>query len=205
MIGTVYTKSIGVPLPDIDVILRYAGASAGSEELVPLTESLVASALPELTYKVCYGIYPVSYSGETLDLGFMRTESKSLNLRLSGCEYVLVFGATVGIGIDRLAFRYEHTSPASALIIEAIGSERVESLCDAFSEIVEKEAMRKGYSVTKRFSPGYGDLPLEAQRDVLLTLGNGKSIGLSLTESLILSPKKSVTAIIGFKRNESEK
>lgn len=49
-----------------------------------------------------------------------------------------------------------------------------------------------------RFSPGYGDLPLSAQREIFAVLDCGKRIGLMLNDSLLMSPSKSVTAFVGI-------
>ena len=53
-----------------------------------------------------------------------------------------------------------------------------------------------------RYSPGYGDLPLELQREIIRVLDCGRTIGITLTESLLMQPSKSVTAVIGMKERE---
>ena len=80
------------------------------------------------------------------------------------------------------------------MFFQAIGAERIESLCDAFC--AEREA--EGLRLRPRFSPGYGDLPLELQRDLFRGLDCSRKIGLTLNESLLMSPSKSVTAIAGI-------
>ena len=104
--------------------------------------------------------------------------------------------ATIGIGLDRLAARYAKTSPAKALILQGLGAERIEALADLFCRGLEKE----GLNVTSRFSAGYGDLSLELQREIFRVLDCQRSIGLTLNDSLIMSPTKSITAIIGIKK-----
>ena len=79
-------------------------------------------------------------------------------------------------------------------MFDALATERIEALCDVFCEDIEKE-----YGKTRpRFSAGYGDLPLELQREIFSVLDCPKSIGLTLTDSLLMSPSKSVTAIVGI-------
>jgi cobalamin-dependent methionine synthase I len=113
-------------------------------------------------------------------------ESGSLARFLEGSERVTVFAATVGLGVDRLINRYVSVSPVKALLFQAIGAERIEALCENFC---------KELGLKKRFSPGYGDFALAAQREIFSLLGCEKRIGLSLTDSLLMTPTKSVTAI----------
>ena len=96
--------------------------------------------------------------------------------------------------VDRLIAKYNRISPSKALIFQAIGAERAESLCDLFCD-----EMKEKYSTNPRYSPGYGDLPLDIQRDIFAVLDCPRKIGLTLNDSLLMSPSKSVTAIIGVK------
>ena len=192
--NTIFTKTFDAPPFDKKEILRYAGAKEGTPEIAELIKSCIEEAKDKLSYKVCYGHFPVSVKENIIDLSFMKTESKSLAKNFVRCRSIILFGATVGIEIDRLISRYGRISPARALIFQAIGAERIESLCDKFTKFVQKE-----YGTTvPRFSPGYGDLSLELQKDFFRVLEPGKRIGLTLNESMLMTPTKSVTAIIGI-------
>ena len=109
-----------------------------------------------------------------------------------------MFAATVGLELDRLIARHSRLSPARALALQAYGAERIESLCDAFLRNVQSECASEGITLRPRFSPGYGDLPLSFQRTLFETLDCARKIGLTLNESLLMSPTKSVTAIVGL-------
>ncbi len=82
--------------------------------------------------------------------------------------------------------------------MQAIGAERIESLCDMFCGELAETYAKDGMSLRPRFSPGYGDLPLEAQKSVFKALDCHRKIGLALNDSLLMSPSKSVTAIVGL-------
>lgn len=203
--NTIFTKIFDAPPFDKKEILRYAGTKESTPEITELIESCIEEAKDKLTYKVCYGHFPVSVKGNMADLSFMKTESESLAKNLASCKNIVLFGATVGIEIDRLISRYGRISPSRALVFQAIGAERIESLCDEFTKFIQRE-----YGATfPRFSPGYGDFRLEVQKDFFRVLEPGKRIGLTLNESMLMTPTKSVTAIIGitneaceeFKRN----
>ena len=181
-------------------ILRYMGGREGSAELDALLSSALEEALAVLTPVVVYASFPVRWEGERLDLGFSQIDSHDLARALDGCERVLVFAATVGIGIDRLLIRYGRLSPARALCMQAIGAERIEALCDAFCADMAEECASFGEILGRRFSPGYGDLPLSLQKEIFAALDCSRRIGLTLGEQLLMSPTKSVTALVGVCR-----
>ena len=207
MMGTVSIKKYRQPYWDRKEILRYAGAKEATDEVSALLEECLAEAEGKLSYQVCYAIFPVREEGEMLDLGFARTASAHLRKNLSGCGEVAVFGATVGLELDRLIARYSRISPARALLFQAIGAERIEALCDCFNEEIGMEARARGKVTRPRFSPGYGDLPLDLQRDIFRVLDCSRKIGLTLNDSLLMTPTKSVTALIGIGdgTNDTEK
>jgi cobalamin-dependent methionine synthase I len=148
---------------------------------------------------VCFAHFPVRHDGEYIDLGFAKTNSANLRKNLEGCKSAVLFAATIGLGIDRLIARYSKISPAKALIFQSIGAERIEALCEAFVCDIHNECKKNGSALRPRFSPGYGDLPLDVQKNIFDALDCPRKIGLSLNESLLMSPTKSVTAIIGIK------
>ena len=186
-------KSYAAPEFCRSEILRYAGAARADQKLSELISECIAEATDALCYRVCYTELPLSISGDECDLSLFKVNSKNLAKSLSGAKSVIVFAATVGIGIDRLIAKYSVLSPARALIFQAIGAERIEALCELFSndEICGVH--------TPRFSPGYGDLQVEVQTDIFKLLDAPRKIGLSLNGSMLMSPSKSVTAFIGKK------
>lgn len=195
----VTVRSFDAPEYNEKEIFRYAGAREASDELSALVRECLDEVEGKLTYKVCFCEFPVKKREDVLDLGFARTNSRDLAKNLDGCESVVLFGATVGLALDRLIAKYARISPSKALVFQAIGAERIESLCDAFNREITIDKKREGKTCRPRFSPGYGDLPIEMQRDIFRALDCQRKIGLALNESLLVSPTKSVTALIGIK------
>lgn len=186
-------------------ILRYMGCKESSEDMLALINSCLKELSGKLTYRVCYETFDIDVPSADsdfieIDLGFCTCKSKGLVTNLAGCHKAIVFGATVGIELDRLIARYSRLSPSKALCFQAIGAERIESLCNVFNDEVTKGCLENGLHTRPRFSPGYGDLSLDIQKDIFRVLDCSRKIGLSLNESLLMSPSKSVTAIIGISK-----
>ena len=189
-------KYASLPISESE-ILRYAGAKGDIPKSRELCRSVIDEALSLLDMKVCYTELFVTVSEGVCDFGYFKINSKSLAKNLFGCERVILFAATVGIGLDRLITKYSRLSPLRALFAEAVGTERVEAVCDAFSLDIAKEYGKK---TKPRFSVGYGDAPLSAQKDIITLLDTARLIGVSLNESLVMSPSKSVTAFMGIEK-----
>ena len=182
-------------------ILRYAmmPSFAPKPEELPLQECLKA-AKGAAQCRAVWRRYPLSRDGETLDLGFTKTESKDLKQHLEGCGEILLFACTAGAEMDRRIARAKLLSPAKGLLMHAIGAQQVEGGCDRLCASLADQFPDR--QLTDRFSPGYGDLTLEMQRDVMTALDCGRTVGITLTDSLLMTPSKSVTAIIGMKVRE---
>lgn len=177
-------------------IWRYAGGARPEDEgMQALLDEVISETRDAFDYRVCYR--------RMAELPFGR-ESAQLANCLAGSGEVVLFAATVGLEADRRVARYQRTSPTKALLAQAFGAERAEALCDAFCADIRKEAAAEGKTCTPRFSPGYGDLPLETQRDVFRLLDCGRKIGVWLNESLLMTPTKSVTAVFGLKEGQGD-
>ncbi len=194
----VYVKAYDAPALSRRDILRYAGCREETPEVAALLGTCLRETAECFSYRVCFCRMPITGDGELLDFGVFSLRSKDLSKALLGCDSVFLFLATVGISLDSLIARYSKTSPARACLLQAIGTERIESLCDAFCRDMAAES---GGEVCSRFSPGYGDLPLTVQKDVFSVLDPGRRIGVYLNESLLMVPTKSVTAFVGIREN----
>lgn len=180
-------------------ILRYAGGTEVNSKTLELVRECINEIRPKLAYKVCYHKFNVKICGEVCDFGAFSLNSRRLALNLQGCKSVIIFAATIGVEIDRVISKYGRISPAKALMLQGVGAERIEALCDAFCADIAKEY---NLFAKPRFSPGYADLSLDTQKDIFSVLSPEKHIGLFLTDSMLMSPSKSVTAIVGLGEKE---
>lgn len=198
MDNMIYIKEYPEPQINYKEVCHYYGNAYPNDEERTLLDLCIGESEGSFTYKVCFRVFPVRIIRKDVDLGFIRLSSANLARNLSGCDRAVLFSATVGVEIDRLIARYSKISPAKALCFQAIGSERIEALCNAFCNDLKNE-----YGAVKpRFSPGYGDLSLECQKEIFRVLDCERKIGLTLTDSLLMMPSKSVSAFVGIRKGE---
>ena len=134
----------------------------------------------------------------------LEIRSRDLAKNLSDCTAVYMMAATIGPGPDMLVRRASVGRMSRAVIYQAAGAAMIENWCDLINGRIRREAYKEGLYTRPRFSPGYGDLPLEMQRDIARILNMPKEIGVSLTENLLMTPSKSVTALIGASETDKE-
>ncbi len=138
---------------------------------------------------------PVNYLGEDrLNCGFGEFKSATLIKNLQGCKEVFIFAVTLGLGVDRLLTQFSLVSPSKHFITDALASSMAETAAEAAEEIIKGKL-----NCRPRFSPGFGDLSLEVQPRIIELLNAQRLLGITINKSLLMSPRKSVTAIVGIK------
>ena len=200
---TIYVKSYKAPDYNYKNILRYAKVDESTDEIDNIITSCIEELNNKLQYYVCYREYPITFlpncNNSSINLGFTTASSSNLLSNLEGCTHIVVFAATIGLQIDRLISKYSNISPSRAVIMNAIATERIESLANTFNNDITSEKHALGYITKPRFSPGYGDFNINTQKDIFEALNCSKNIGLSLKDNMLMTPSKSITAIIGIR------
>lgn len=130
-------------------------------------------------------------------IGKMKITSRSLSRNLRGCTKVILFGATLGIGVDRIITRASLTDMSKAVVLQACAAACLEEFCDMEQARLAEELEAEALYLRPRFSPGYGDFDIAFQKPLMQMLDCAKSIGLTMTDSYMMTPTKSVTALIG--------
>ena len=182
--------------------LRYMGY--GNREPDGTTEKLLDKCEKELLRtidgKYVYRVFPL-VDGQIPDSKF-HLEGVSIKKHLEGCTKAIFLCATLSDAVDRLIRVKQISAMAEALVIDALASAAVEQVCD----VAENEILQdfSNYEHTWRFGLGYGDFPLAGQSAFLDILDAPKRIGVCVNESLLLTPTKSVTCIIGLGHNLSK-
>lgn len=185
-----------------DEAFRYMGQRGGlTEGLNRLADECEARLLEAMSPKFVFAVFGIEH-GESVSVSGtpLVLRGESIREHLKDCEKCVLMAATLGAGADSVIREFESNAVEKAFVADAFASAAIEQVCDmAEAEIRERLA---GFNLTWRFSPGYGDLPLGIQREFLEILNAQKRIGLTVTDSLILIPRKSVTAIIGISDHE---
>ena len=187
-------------------IYRYLGYGMNEPEpcVLALVDEALLSLLTEVKPKSIYKIYDCRTDKERVFVGGMEFKSRNLAENLAQCNSAAILAATLGIEADKLLQRCEVVNMAKASVLQACAAACIEAYCNLIHEeirIAAQKQSRQTLYLRPRFSAGYGDLPLAAQKDIFRALDCTKRIGLTLTQNLFMYPSKSVTAFIGLTEN----
>lgn len=179
--------------------LRYLGFHGhdADEQTLVLMEECFRELEQVAAPKYISREYPLKIEGIQIDMTCLVTESRNLEVNLRGCDSILLFAATLGSQVDVLLRKYETLQISKAVVIQAAAAAMLEEYCDEKNSLLEEEYKKQKRYLRPRFSPGYGDFSLECQRAISSALELNKRIGITLTDSLLMVPTKSVTAVIG--------
>lgn len=125
-------------------------------------------------------------------------QGEDIKNHLDGCDIAIVMCATLGAEIDKLIRINQIKDMAKAVVLDSFASVAIEQVCSKVDEIIAEKY--EGYFQTFRFSPGYGDYPVELQKTILSMLDAPRKIGLATNENSLLTPTKSVTAVMGLSK-----
>ena len=166
--------------------LRYLGApdpdAALLRDLTTLSEELQNRITPRFTWALA-------------DTSTLAIPGQMAARMLAECPQSAVLVCTLGAEFDRWMRQLSVRDMARAVMLDALGSVYVETGCDAAEDAIRARFPRK--HLTDRFSPGYGDLPLDVQPRLLAFAGANR-IGVAVTDTLMMTPQKSVSAIVGI-------
>ena len=178
--------------------MRYLGAGEGDDalrrQLAAVASELTAALEPRYVYRV---FDLARENGDILLAGTgVRLTGATASTMLAQCRRAALLACTLGSGFDTLLRKEQARDMGRAVMLDACGSAWVESGCNAAEE--ELRARLPGLFLTNRFSPGYGDLPLDIQPAVCAALDAGRRVGIHVSDSFLMNPMKSVTAVIGI-------
>lgn len=190
-------------------VLRYLGyrGQKVTPELEGRMDDVVAHCIEVAQPAGCVRVFEVAGRGETTDgRPEVRLEGTALTLvgnsmrdHMRGAVAVGVLAVTLGMGIEREIRRYSVTGNSlDGMIFDAAAIALVERAADAAEASVVRAASDRGLYTNFRFSPGYGDMPMETQPVLLATLDAQRRLGITLTSTLLMVPTKSVTAVVGM-------
>ena len=190
-------------------VLRYAGmGKADPADIDPriiefadwAVEELNRQCRPRFTSKI-FSVKAIPEIENGLRFGgVLDVTSRSLTVNLRDCNEVVFLAATLGAEADRLISQYSRRDMSQGVLMEAAAAAVIESYCDSCQLELEKELNQEQITLRPRFSPGYGDFDIKHQKDFVRLMDLPRTIGVTLTEGGMLSPTKSVTAVMGMSR-----
>ena len=184
---------------DKSEVRRYSGYKEKFkiiEELEEKIDVLIDEVKKKARVKYVYDVFDVKVDESKIEFSNVVFESKSLAKNLNTCHKVIL-AVTLGNEIDALIRRYSSLDSTSMVFVQAIAAEYLEKIIDEIEKEVVSNSSERIF-LKPRFSPGYGDLDISYQKDFIRLLNTPKKIGISITNSGMLTPTKSVTAIIGI-------
>ena len=186
--------------------VRYLGYKnhAVDERTLELIQSCFKELEQVSSVKYIYRIFEISQiNTNELIIGNCKIQSKNLCKNLQGCHRAIFLCATLGTGVDRLIKKYSVTNIAKASVHQACATVILEEYCDEIQKEIS-EKIDKMENLRPRFSPGYGDFSIMYQKELLKIMDASKKIGLSMTEGYMLTPTKSITAVLGISFEKTE-
>lgn len=186
--------------PDIDEAMRYLGVRSDPQgelrtRMTSLAEELCSRCMPRWIWRA----FPLAHEGDQPVIGLgpvpLSLPGKSARAMLGGSERCVILVCTLGLTFDTWLRQEQARDMQRAVMLDALGSAFVEAACDAAER--EIAAHLPGKHLTDRFSPGYGDLPLALQPRLLEAADAARRLGVYETDTHLMNPQKSVTALIG--------
>lgn len=180
---------------------RYMGFKKGepNERFLLLADRCEKMVLDAAKPKLIFKVFDILSREDKIILSNTKLCLPGHNIKnlLKDSNRCCVFAATLGVSVDALIRRLEVEDITLGFIADNLASALIEQVCDKAEDVI-KESLDNA-TLTPRFSCGYGDLPLSLQGDFLSALDAQSKIGLTVTDTLIMMPRKSVTAVLGIK------
>ena len=185
-----------IPLREVLHFLGWRGTPVDAPLLAQIRD-LCDLAVREVRPRKAERRFPLAPDGSLAGTS-MTPKGNDVRAMLAPCREAVLLAATLGAESERLLLRMQAKDAAQALLLDAVLSAAIEAVLDAREEALRRELAAQGRYLTDRFSPGYGDMPLEQTREICAVLDTGRAIGLTMSHSGIMIPRKSVTAILGI-------
>jgi len=199
-------KNIIVDTLNRDETLRYLQCDSSiSDEFSLLIDACERQILSAIQPRYIYQMFDITRLDDciSVDNTPLKFYGNDIRNHLEGCNKAILMCATISSNVDRVIRMAEISDMAKALIMDTLSSVAIENVCNQVDGIIKEEYPQ--YYQTWRFSAGYGDFPINIQSDFLNVLNAPKRIGLCVTDTNIMTPRKSVTAVMGLSETPIEK
>ncbi len=206
---------------EVERYLGFKGVTAIDDNLNKVIDECIADMQEQVDPKYTYKTFPLEWKfsfklvpnedGEgshkekhvSCEFSGIKVESGNLLKNLEGCAEIVMMAVTLGNVPDMLVRKAEVRDMMKAYTYQAVGAAMAEAWANEINDKIIEEAKERGLFARPRFSPGYGDFPLEVQRDFERILEMPRTIGVTLSDSLLMTPTKSITAVVGLTEIDS--
>lgn len=178
-------------IPVMDATLRYLGYRG--QELTPELAARTSKMIAR-----CEEVARPKTTTRTVEPDTLKLPGTDIARHLSGAVEVVLMAVTLGHDVDRELRRLSLTDPLGQVLFDAAATALVEDHADELEARIRAQARVRDLYCSWRFSPGYGDLPLDVQQSILARLDATRRLGITLTADNLMVPTKSVTAIVGL-------
>lgn len=202
--GNGFDSGRPVPFP-MKEVFRYLGYrnQLPDEAAMELIEEVCGLVRQDARPQAFYRIYPLELAGEgKLIIDSARITSRNLEKNMTGCSQVILMAATLGPQVDRRLRLLGKTDVTKQVVMQSASAAYLEAYLDLLQDELRGRAAEEGWYIRPRFSPGYGDFLLEYQTWMAAELEMQKRLGIVLSDSLMMIPSKSVTALMGVSRQD---
>lgn len=155
------------------------------------------TAISKVAYIVDYQDILSRLDSEVLLKNGIILQGKSISNRLRNCSKAAIFIATIGCDFDKKLLSLQHIEPMRAALFDSAGSAYIEEVAEKLYDKIKND--NKDKEITKRFSAGFGDLPLKTNKDLINMYNATRRLGIVISEIYLMSPAKTVTAIAGIR------
>lgn len=191
-------------------VLRYLGYKGQciDENLNQKINQCIDETKENIDLKYVYEIYDIKNNIKSHIVEFnnsnLRIESKDVSELLKDCDKCILMSATLGFNIEKKIRTYSYKNLTKGVIIDACATTSIEEACDIIQDNILKDVSKENKTLTMRYSPGYGDLDIRVNKDILNILNSQRKIGITVTDTGIMIPRKSVVALIGISNKKEE-
>ena len=191
-------------------VLRYLGHNGQgiNDDLNQKINQCIDETKEEIDSKYVYEVYDIKNNIESHTVEFknsnLKITSKDVSELLKDCDKCILMGATLGFNIEKNIRRYSYKNLTKGVIIDACATTLIEEVCDRIQDNIFEDVSKENKSLTMRYSPGYGDLDIRLNKDILNILNAQRKIGVTVTDTGIMIPRKSVVALIGVSNKKIE-
>ncbi|MGM0603067.1 MAG: Vitamin B12 dependent methionine synthase activation subunit [Bacillota bacterium] len=190
-------------------VLRYLQTSNDIEDenINRLIDESIREIKKLINFRYLYQKFPIEVKKDGVEIKntTLTLKGKAIRAHLQNSHKIYLMAATIGSAVDKKISFYEKVSVTKSMIFDACATTAIEEGCDRVEAEIKKEVLDEGYKdITFRYSPGYGDLGIDIQREFLRILAAPKKIGLTASKYNLLQPGKSVTAVIGVLTEKAE-